>query len=157
MQLALLHLGTSVAIPLFSKAAVPEGSEPSWEVRYADTGMLSPFMVAIGTRISFRNLDMFSSRPTSSGAGASSSHVAHDAGNSTLCTLLIPASTAAMFMLTIFSPFLPYVFFIASFMYSSALSIGMISANLKKAACRTELVLLAPRPISLAAETASQV
>ena len=75
----------------------------------------------------------------------------HAAGTSTFTRAPTPSSTALLFIATTSAPFLPYVFSMESFKYSTALSIGMIvsSVNLKNAACVTMLIR-PPKPISAA-------
>ena len=87
---------------------------------------------------------------------SSSTAFAHSAGTSILTIASIPVSIAALFILTTFSPFLPYEVTTASFKYATASSTGIILANLKNAACII-IFILPPSPISCAILTAFNV
>ena len=139
MHLSACHSGRYTATPRFSYAAVPDGNVPSSIPSKALTGRSSPSCLFIGMSISSMNSG--SSSYFSLGFSAS----AHSSGTSIFLIAVIPSSTAAQFISTIFCPFFLYVFSIPSLRYSTALSIGITSVSLKKAACMTILILL-PRP-----------
>ena len=100
MQLSATHSGTLMATPRFSQAAVPRGMMPAGSM--ADTGSLSPRWARMGRTTPA----MYSSSPqwqTSAPSVAS----AQDSGYLISTRASMPLSTAAMFMLTILSPFMP--------------------------------------------------
>ena len=149
MQFSLIHRGTFIAIPLFSKAEVPCWNVPSSEPIKALTGILSPSCL-------FITLRTFLIKSGSCAVFMSAISIAffQDRGISTLIRESIPLSTEALFIRTISSPFNPYVFAIAFFKYLTASSILITFASLKNAACIIIFILL-PRPISAAILVAS--
>ena len=68
-----------------------------------ETGIVSPCCLFIGSTISLTNSGMLIVATASSLEVA----VAHEAGTSILTIAFTPASIAALFMFTTFSPFLP--------------------------------------------------
>ena len=107
-----------------------------------ETGKSKPSCLFIGSTISLINAGTSFVAVTS--VSTASTHVA---GTSILTIAPTPASIAALFILTTFSPFLPYDVTTACFKYAIASSTGIILASLKNAACIIMLIL-PPRPIS---------
>jgi hypothetical protein len=107
-----------MAVPRFSYAAVPCGKVPSSRPVNTLTGRSSPFWRLIGTAMLFTK----STRSFLLGSAAlmigtpASVAVAQAAGILNSRMLVTPSSMAAWFMLTIFSPRLPYVSTTACFM-----------------------------------------
>ncbi len=81
---------------------------------------------------------------------------AQAAGYSISTRLATVASTAAWFMLTIFSLFLANIFLISSLRAAMASSTGITLASLKKAVCMI-MLMRPPRPTSWAIFTASML
>ena len=105
MHFSLFHSGTFTATPRFSKAAVPDGKLPSSRPTKALTGRLSPSCALIVAHCSAANSGTSEGIPRFSTtlSGASS----QDAGILISMMLSSPVSTAAWFIFTTFSPFLP--------------------------------------------------
>ena len=101
MQFSGCHCGRCAPTPRFSYAAVPDGNVPSSIPSNALTGRSSPSCLFIGISICSMN----SGSSTFSPAGSSAS--AQSAGISTFLMAVIPLSTAAQFISTMFWPFLP--------------------------------------------------
>ena len=97
------HTGRCVAMPRFSYWEVPKGMVPSSMPLKAETGSRSPFWALMGTRM------FLIMAGTSAGAGwiAAPERFFQLSFTCTCFTALMPASTAAMFMFTIFSPLSP--------------------------------------------------
>ena len=136
-----IHSGMFIPIPLFSYAAVPGSKVPSSIPLNADTGSLSPSNLFIGSTMFLMNAG------TSLASTTSSLALAHSAGTVISTIASIPLSIAAWFMLTTFSPFLPYEVTTASFKYLTASSTGIMLASLKNADCMIMLIL-PPKPTS---------
>ena len=116
-----------------------------------ETGNPNPSCLFIGSTISLINAGTSLVVATSL-----STAFAQVSGTSILTIASTPASIAALFILTTFSPFLPYDVTTAFFKYAIASSTGIILAILKNAACII-ILILPPRPISWAILTAFNV
>ena len=90
-------------MPRFSYWEVPRGMVPSSMPLKAETGRSSPFWALMGTRM-FRMMSGTSAR---GGWMAAPVRFFHSGLTCTSTRALMPASTAAMFILTTFSPLRP--------------------------------------------------
>ena len=137
-QNSAFQCGTLGAIPRFSRQAVPVGITPSTDI--AETGISSPFCLIEGSIIFLAKSDASSEINLTTSACATPSN---DEGTSTSSQASTAASINAMFILTTSSPFFLNVFFVISFIPSSACSNGMIPETLKYA---TIITVFAPLP-----------